>query len=49
MINEIIDLAKRDERFREELLKSILENFYNELDEYFMNQYVEEGLIGGGA
>jgi len=45
MIEEIISLAKRDERFREELLKSILENFYNELDEYFMNQYVEEGLI----
>ena len=45
MIEEIISLAKRDERFREQLLKSILENFYNELDEYFMNQYVEEGLI----
>jgi len=47
MIEKVIDLAKRDGMFREQLIKAILKNFYRELDEYFVNQYIEEGLIGG--
>lgn len=47
MIDKVIDLAKRDGVFKEQLIKAILKNFYRELDEYFINLYVEEGLIGG--
>ena len=47
MIDKVIDLAKRDGMFKEQLIKAILKNFYRELDEYFINLYVEEGLIGG--
>jgi len=49
MIEKIIDLAKRDGKFKHELIEAILKEFGMELDEYFIVQHSEEGLINIGG
>jgi len=49
MIDKVIDLAKRDGKFKHKLIEAILREFGMELDEYFLIQHSEEGLINVGG
>jgi len=49
MIEKVIDLAKRDGKFKHRLIEAILREFGMELDEYFVIRHSEEGLINIGG